>query len=506
MITGRRILVHVLIVAVAFVTGWAVRRLVVAGKPTSASTERPTSGVVASQSSAPSNDKFSPVAARGLADLAADEFQQLIDLWGANFNSMHPLQSQAGSLLELLRAARTNEDFAKLIDVLNALPGHREASDHLLLPVVDIVFRRWAAIDPHAASLAAARLANRGQQHDALRTVVAAWTQKEGIATLEKLRALPNGLARVYGPDLVFDQLAKDNPEQALELARESGNKDIANGKFRTIFQNWLERDSDAAISWMQRTIGVEESARRVELIAAISVLGWHDPRRAWELVTQLPPESGVRRSTQNDVLSKWMNDDPDGAVAAVLSIPNASDRGELIRNLGMNSTLRNPSPAEAVLAKLSDPADRQHFQSGLATGIVRSGADADFPRAAQIASELPPGESRTALLRELGTYWGRGDAPAASQWLTQQPPGAERDTIIGEFVRSVFPQDPVAAVTWSATISDPGKRERRLNELLPKWIANDPAAAVAWLHEAPSLSTDERAKWLGRAQGEIRN
>ena len=493
MITIRRLILHALAVGLALGGGLAASRFLHRKQSID-----PTPG---GKSTMPGDSQKGRGAAgvrasKSLETMPDDEFARLVESLRSSFSLGQPFGMQAAVFQELLRSARSSEDFLRLIEALNALPGHQEAGDHLLLPVMNVAFRRWAALDPAAAALGASKVANRRRQHEALRGVVALWIERDGpIKVLESLRAMPGGLARAYGPDLVFDSLAKDHPREALELARESKDRDAVNGKLHMVFQRWVNQDPDAVAAWVEESAQNGGPQRGDEMDAALRAFAWTDPARAWELARKFP-DSRHGRSTQTEILSRWMADDPDGASRAVLGVGDANERNDFIRQLGLNSTLRDPSPAREMVARLPDEESRNLFKAGVATGIVRSGADANFREAADLALALPASDQRTDLLRELGTYWGRHDAPGASQWLAAQPPGTERDTIIGEFVRNVFPHDPTAALSWSAAISESGKRERRLEELLPKWFEKDPAAAAAWVQSSDGLSADEKARW----------
>jgi hypothetical protein len=428
------------------------------------------------------------------------EFARLVDSLRSNFMLTQPFAAQAATFAELLRAARTSDDFLRLVEAMNALPGHEEANDHLLFPMMQVIFQRWAAFDPAAAALGATKVANRRRQHEALRRVIGLWVERDGsLNVLEHLRAMPDGLARAFGPDLVFDALANEHPREALELARESKDRDAVSGKLHMVFQRWVAQDPEAVAAWVEESVQQVRAHESGEIDAALRAFAWTDPARAWELSRKFPDPKRAR-SAQTEILTRWMADDPGGAVTAVLDLSDEAGRSELLEALGRNSTLRDPSPAGDVLDHLPDGPARDRFRTGLAQGIIRSGADANFPGAAELIMALPSGPKRTDLLVELGHFWGWHDAPGASQWLAAQPPGTERDSIIGEFVRKVFPNDPTAALTWSAEIADSGKRERRLGELLAKWFEKDPASAAAWVQSSDRLTTGEKARWSAQA------
>jgi hypothetical protein len=427
------------------------------------------------------NDEARPV------PLTEDDFAAALDDLRAASTSRTPQHDVLAACERLLAAARTTEDFQRLIAVLNEAPQPR-----LLEPLMVAAFMRWAERDPAAAATGVDALRYMHMRQQVTESLFRKWAADDPGAALAFLDSAPPGSARLNGPAAAFRAMARVSPEAAMIRALEWKYETLPQGVLRAVCDEWVQKDMEAALDFARR----EPDAGRREKIMS-SLMRFVPPERGWrEALTLADPGSGEGKKLLLDALDRWGHHHVADPVAAVLSLPPGSMRDELLERAAEHAAINGLSRGEALLATLPDNDTRTQWLALLARGAMRDPGNPRPAQAIRLAAQLPPGGTQTRLMAEAGERWGQLDPPAASHWLVEQPAGPLRDAFAGEFVRGTFATDPAAALTWAATINDGAMREQRLTELFGRWQQRDAPAARAWLQEA-KVSDAERAVLL---------
>jgi len=383
----------------------------------------------------------------------------------------------------LLLAARTTDDFLRLVELINTV-----RSDALIEPIAMAAFTRWAQADPEAAARAVDRVDSHQLKHHLAREVCRVWARRDPEGALAFLESGPPGFARRLGPEAVLSVLAETDPESALSRAREWKSESERSRLIGEVLRKWAASHPRDAVAFARAE---PDPRQRADLLqGALSAL---PKEQAWsEAAAFVDLESPEDRILLRNILNGWSFKIEEPA-AAVLALHAGAARDELLQDVAMGAVMSDPQRAETLLEKMPDAATRETWLQALAHSHLRNGDDMRPLDAVRLASQLPAGEAQTAVFREAGIRWSEHDAPAASQWLAAQPAGVLRDAFIGEFVRGTFDSDPEAALTWSVAIADEAKRGRRLAELFPQWRQRDHDAAMAWLRQQ-NLSHADRA------------
>lgn len=381
----------------------------------------------------------------------------------------------------LLAAARTTDDFQRLIAILNEAPQPK-----LLEPLMLAAFARWAQRDPAAAATGVDDLRLMHMRLRIAGDLFRNWARPDPEAALSFLEHAPAGAVRREGPPAAFRAIAQENPEAAMRRALEWKVEVFPRTVMKAVFDEWIRKDMDGALDFARRETDV---ARRETMLSALMEIV--PPERAWrEALTLVDPESPQGRDLLMKALDPWGHR-IEAPVAAVLALPPGRTRDELLERAAEHAAMNGLTRGEALLASMPDDTTRTQWLTLLARGAMRDPGHSRPADAIRLASQLLPGEAQTLLIAEAGERWGRLDPPAASRWLVEQPPGPLRDAFTGEFVRGTFATDPAAALTWAAMISDEAMRGQRFAELYPQWQQRDAPAAAAWLEQSEISEND---------------
>jgi hypothetical protein len=424
------------------------------------------------------------IAAPAPDPLTDEDFTNASAAFRAAMSGHTPEHDLLAAAERLLDAARTNEDFQRLVDLINTVP-----SEALIEPIAMAAFSRWAQIDPESAARAVDRVQSHQMKHGLAREVCRLWARRDAAQALAFFENGPPGFTRRLGPSNLFAALAETDPPGALTRARAWKNEAERINIMASVLAKWAATSPQEALAFARAE--PNPAQRSVLLRGALSAL----PKdKAWaEAVASADLQSLDDRLTLKQILNGWSYkiEEP---TAAILALPAGEGRDDLLKDVAIGAVMSDHQRAEALLEKMPDAATRQTWLQAIAQSHLRNGDHLRPLDALRLASQLPAGDAQTAIFREAGERWSEHDAPAASQWLVAQPPGPLRDTFLGEFVRGTFDSDPAAALTWTISISDEGKRARRLTELYPKWQQRDAPAAEAWIRQQSGLTDADRA------------
>lgn len=122
-----------------------------------------------------------------------------------------------------------------------------------------------------------------------------------------------------------------------------------------------------------------------------------------------------------------------------------------------------------------------------------------DARSAAMFATQLPPGDTRQALLEEGLSRWLAQDGPGARDWLRATAPSAELDALLSRYAASdeLAREAPAEALDLVARISSPERRWAAWQALAGHLQDIDPARAAAWLGRAPGLTPMQRQQLI---------
>lgn len=333
------------------------------------------------------------------------------------------------------------------------------------------VFERWGRHAPAAAAAAAAALVDRQRRRAAI------------IGLLEALRDRPQAereavLARLGPEPLVRELLATDIARQA--------------------------REAPAAA--FHRAAALTDPARRTQaLLQVMHAWADADPAAAWQALRSLPP--GDERDTiAGGLLSRWLADDPEAALAAVEESGQRVD-GRIMAALAGQLAQRDPPRALAMMERLP-AAQRQamyprmfdvwaqhDLQAALAwlksAPPAVAGAPAMHHSVIRAVARQRPDEALRWVLDadERGLLKGTGAAPglaadtlaSAAGLLLADDPSAWRD-LVRQVFREVARREPREAVRAAVRLEDTAARSIAWQLALDGWIEQDRGAALNYI------------------------
>src|SRR5436190_18009085 len=182
-------------------------------------------------------------AAEGLSGMSAGDFSALK---AALRNSAAAPGGMTRTLHEL--TARITAGLRTVADCARAAALLDEAPISLRHILTNLIFRRWTALDPASALVAADRLKNWQSQRQAVELVLKAWAQRDAAAALNAVVSSPPGYVRLRGLQTVLSALGGDNPAAGLQLLTQLPKPNPA--ALNQVLSAWSGKEPQAAWEW----------------------------------------------------------------------------------------------------------------------------------------------------------------------------------------------------------------------------------------------------------------
>jgi hypothetical protein len=264
------------------------------------------------------------------------------------------------------------------------------------------VFKKLAVDDPQFALELARELPTKGEQTHALKTLALEWAFS-GQGTDTETAMLGATLA-----------LASSNPQMAAMWAQTNLEGRARGMAVTAAVAQWATKEPQAAFAWAKQLQTNEPnswmSSRLMSRIATSAADA--NPNQAASILQQMEPGRGRDMAVSN-LAEKWFAQDPQGAISWASQLTETSDRARATRRIASDWASADPASALNWAAGLREP----NVQQDAIGAAVRSWARRDPRAAGTYAQTLPAGELRNNSLASVASVWARSDSSAATQW-----------------------------------------------------------------------------------------
>ncbi len=281
---------------------------------------------------------------------------------------------------------------------------------------------------------------------------------------------------RDRGMETLIEELARTNPERALQLALAEPNWDLRARLRDAALRGWGAVAPDAAGAWaMQRVLPAE----KMQCVSAVLTGAAEKPDDAVRVGLKLCAVDGEQAGEYGHALINALAG-KNGAFEAAARFAAAAgmvDRqGILLESAFRQWAHHQPEQALSHWQQITDPAVRK----GAFEGLVSGWADSDPTRLAQFATALPAGEERTRAFGSAAFHWAQKDPAGAMEWVGRFDPSPELDESMKAVATmpSLIAAQPTTALEWADTITDRGQRMMAKHTVFTAWAQQNPAAA----------------------------
>ena len=386
---------------------------------------------------------------------------------------------------------------------------------------VDQLLRRWAETDPSAALDYAMSHIGKGSHRHRLASVVAVWAKHDFNTTAAWWRALPEGTTKtmaLHGLTQSLGSLVKLDPEAALEFAMSLKSSSVRNSAMQVVARAWAMQDYDSAVAWWR---GLPEGGEKRQALYGLTQFYGHNAKSGFEkplkFAMSLPGGESRNRAIQHatgawarqdfNAVVAWVRDlpeggdqrrimtslaqhigtfaleDPEGAMAFALSLPNSESRNQALQNTGRTWAGTDLNAALKALMTLEPGRQQNVFMQGL----CHEWTTHDPQAAAVFASTLPKGQYTENILNQIASSWATTDIGGALEWAESLDPGNTRNEIISSIAQQWSQHEPEAAIAYYSEMSGGRQRNQVLTSIASQWMQHDVSAAITWLVEQPA-------------------
>ncbi len=312
-----------------------------------------------------------------------------------------------------------------------------------------------------------------GEVHRALSALAAS----DPDAAQEFFASLSAPNDRASAATLIVVAMAKDDPDKALEWARDNATNARHREQLELMIINALaQTDPERALAEAQNIAG----PRTADMVTGVvSVIAQSDPAAAVQYL-ELINDPQQRKQAQTQLASAWMQKDADGAVNWILG-QSEDTVTTLLDNTIWTLVQTNTDAAIRLLPRLSEGSKigvRHQIAGHLAT---QSAADAqNFIR--QFAGEKDYPQLQASVIEGVV----QRDPVAARQLANQITDDAARDRAYMSLLTQMSFSDPRGAVALADQITHEAQRLTATAQIAQAWARTDSAAALRWLRNLP--------------------
>jgi len=163
--------------------------------------------------------------------------------------------------------------------------------------------------------------------------------------------------------------------------------------------------------------------------------------------------------------LTQWAARDPEGALDAIMKMPEGSDRNDALAAVCFGVAQTDPAAAVRIAQDLQ--LDQQQQPTAVMEDLVQQWANMDVVSSLAWTENQPPGASRDEYTTRIAFILSQSDpSDAATLVIDQIPPGSARDEAIMTVIHQWGNQDMVAAAAWAHAVVTGPLQERVINEL----------------------------------------
>jgi len=396
--------------------------------------------------------------------------------------------------------------------------------------------REWIAVDPDGATDYLRNMSRGNEFVSGLLMLL------KSVADVDPGRAVELAVELAVQPEemhvfnVLFDQLATRNMEQAGALLGLISSPEALDNAVRAMASRYVDADEKSALDWATQLDdpALKSAAVEAVLFPMVSTDPWralsiaarqlkgdalertitrflaevtvenpgsaedvlnflpHGETKshamygiARELASENPPmaaswakqieEESLRSTALRNVIEKWYAQDPEGARAYVAGSMAGTEQVAAVMRIAEFWGASDPSSAAAWAQALPVPEARDAAVVYLVSGWARK----DPPAATQWALTLPESEqSRAEAIDGALSFWALLDGAAAAAYAEQLPAGVSRDTCLDALASLLAVSEPDRASSLALQITDPGLREAAVANLVDIFRYQDPARA----------------------------
>lgn len=311
-----------------------------------------------------------------------------------------------------------------------------------------------------ASALAYLPLAPVGEaRENALRTLSAAWSEKDMVGALNWAEALGEAGDRTAALEPALAALAKEDPRRMFDLALK-----------------YLSGDA------LERTVAT-----------GLKQLTLTDPSAAGQVISQLPAGPWQTQAAF-DVAHALADQQPETAFAWLKTLPPGELQQAVLNKVMDLWSASNPADASQYVAHMAAGADQDAAASRLAQRL----ANTDRPDAIRWVNGLESESARNAALVSIASGWAQSDPAAATRWagtLASDNP-ARAEAMRGALSYWVM-TDAVAAANFASSLPA-AEQSNAIVNVATEWLKTDAASAQNWLATV-NLPAEAKARLLGQ-------
>ncbi|HWL52573.1 MAG TPA: hypothetical protein VNQ90_09065 [Chthoniobacteraceae bacterium] len=352
--------------------------------------------------------------------------------------------------------------------------------------VLGVLARR----DPDAALALLEKEPRENQRLTMRATLIGAVAETDPARARALLKEYPE-VARGNRAYTLFSQWASRNPLDAIDAAYQLGSGAARQQALQAIGMTWASTDPQAAEAWVN-TLPAGK-ARDQLWLNLVQRKAFDDPEATVESLLRADIGESTRRQGMQSALMAWGQQDRDAALAFVLEEANPRLSQSVLPVL-LNQWMETDAPS--AIGWL-----RQHGSEAGGTALIESTARTvafQSPEEAMpLIGELPAGETRQQLYRQVASSLAENDPGAARAYWEKMPPGPERDQYQQGMLTGMAAQDPERAMREVDSLPGGAVQDRLRQSLMTTLVDTDPKMAIEWAAKAPEKS---RGAMLGTA------
>lgn len=306
--------------------------------------------------------------------------------------------------------------------------------------------------DPGMALGIVSELPPSPQRSDMLASVLGMLAAKEPWLAVDYLDEMPSGMARDNAISQIASQWAQVDPTAALD---------------------WLLTQPERTQANAIHSIAYLMARQDLELAAGYAELFEGQAQQAWI----------------SAILSQYIQQDTNGALAWIDGYRDHPDYGSWIANVASQVARRDPQAALGIIAGITDP-DQLRMAQG---SILSTWAQQDPSQAADWLMSLSPDLRDDSMIYSVAETWFRYDPEGAQRWVLSLENDTERDSgIMSLIYQGSLSTDEVSRLI--AQLSSQDQVMSAWQSHVHRIAQSDPAAALELIGQS-GLSPQQQSE-----------